>query len=218
MQYIVVGSGRLGATLAYQLFLNQHKVTVIDLDDRAFANLPPDFRGRTIEGEVLNQGMLNRAGIAQARGVAAVTSSDPVNVVICHIAREVYKVPHVVARNYDPRWLPLFDSFGVQTVSSPLWAAERMEALIATPSLRSVWIAGNGEVGVYEMVTPAAWAGRTLAQVMPKELRPVAVTRAGRAMTPVDDLILEPGDIMHVSGTSEPAERLRADLERLQEV
>ena len=50
MNYIVVGSGRLGATLAYQLFLNQHKVTVIDLDGAAFANLPPDFRGRTIEG------------------------------------------------------------------------------------------------------------------------------------------------------------------------
>ncbi len=217
MNYIVVGCGRLGATLAYHLFRNQHKVTVLDLDDSAFANLPPDFRGRTIEGEVLNEGMLNRAGIVQAQGIAAVTSSDAVNVVICHIAREVYKVPHIVARNYDPRWLPLFDSFGVQSVSSPLWSAERMEALMTTPGLRSVWQAGNGEVGVYEMVTPAAWAGRALGEVMPKEVRSVALTRAGRAMFPTDDLVVQAGDIMHVSGAPESAEHLRLQLEKLLE-
>ena len=217
MNYIVVGSGRLGATLAYQLFLNQHKVTVIDLDGAAFANLPPNFRGRTIEGEVLNQGMLARAGIVQAQGVAAVTSSDTLNAVICHLASRVYQVPHVVARNYDPRWLPIFEAFGVQMVSSPLWAAERMEALLTTPHLRSVWAAGNGEVGLYEMIVPAAWAGRKLAEALAKDARPVAVTRAGTAMPPTDDLVLKAGDILHVSGTPATSEALRTELQQLQE-
>ena len=51
MNVIVVGCGRVGAALAYQLHKKGHQVTVIDQGDSAFDNLPPDFNGRTVEGE-----------------------------------------------------------------------------------------------------------------------------------------------------------------------
>ena len=80
-----------------------------------------------------------------------------------------------------------------------------------------MWAAGNGEVGLYEMIVPAGWAGRRLAETLPKDARPVAVTRAGRAMPPTDDLVLKVGDIVHVSGTPATAEALRIELKQLQE-
>ena len=55
MRIIIVGCGRLGAELAHRLFQRGHDVTVIDQVDAAFDNLHPLFRGRTVEGEVLNQ-------------------------------------------------------------------------------------------------------------------------------------------------------------------
>ena len=68
MQVIVVGCGRLGAELAHRLFKRGHDVTVIDQVAAAFDNLHPLFRGRTVEGEVLNQDVLHRAGIETCRG------------------------------------------------------------------------------------------------------------------------------------------------------
>ena len=76
MQVIVVGCGRLGAELAHRLFKRGHDVTVIDQVVAAFDNLNPLFRGRTVEGEVLNQDVLHRAGIEHAEALAAVTNSD----------------------------------------------------------------------------------------------------------------------------------------------
>jgi trk system potassium uptake protein TrkA len=95
MKIIVVGCGRVGSELAYRLNLKGHNVTVIDQVDAAFDNLPPDFRGRTVEGEVLNQDVLRRAGIEHADGVATVTNSDALNAVVAHVARTVYEVDRV---------------------------------------------------------------------------------------------------------------------------
>jgi trk system potassium uptake protein TrkA len=102
MNMIVVGCGRLGAELAYRLYQKGHRVTVIDQVMNAFNNLPSDFLGRTIEGEVLNKGVLQRAGIEHADGLAVVTNSDSLNAVVAHIAHSEYNLTNVVVRNYDP--------------------------------------------------------------------------------------------------------------------
>ena len=84
MNIIVVGCGRVGAELAYRLYKNDHRVTVVDYTETAFHNLPHDFRGRTIVGEALNQNVLLRAGIEHADALAVVTNSDTVNAVVAH--------------------------------------------------------------------------------------------------------------------------------------
>ena len=102
MNFIVVGCGRVGAELAYHLFSGGHQVVVVDSQKEAFNRLHPDFRGRTLEGEGLAESVLERAGIREADGLAAVTNSDTLNAVVAHTALKFYNVPNVVARNYDP--------------------------------------------------------------------------------------------------------------------
>src|SRR5512136_2876734 len=159
MRIVVVGYGRIGAQLANRLFRAGHKVVVIDIVASAFENLDPEFRGRTLEGDVLAQEMLRRAGIEQAQGLAAVTSSDTLNAVIAHLARTFYHIPNVVVRSYDPRWQSVYEAFGVQAVAPSNWGAQRMEELISDASLITVFSAGNGEVEIYELTLPEAWNG-----------------------------------------------------------
>jgi trk system potassium uptake protein TrkA len=207
---IVVGCGRVGAELASRLHQRGHQVAVIDQVGSSFANLDPDYRGRTIEGEVLSQDVLTRAGIEEADGLTAVTNSDSVNAVVGHMAREVYHVSNVVVRNYDPRWLPMYEAFGLQVVSSTAWGAQRIEELLYQPLGRAVFSAGNGEVEIYELVAPEAWSGRDVGSLLSgTEAMAVAVTRAGRAMLPTPDLALGTGDILHVSATLPGIEALR---------
>ena len=84
---------------------------MLDITPNAFTNLPTEFRGRTIEGEALNQDVLRRAGIETADGVAVVTSSDSINAVVGHIARSNSNTPVVVVRNYDLRWRSMQEVF-----------------------------------------------------------------------------------------------------------
>ena len=214
MKVIVVGCGRVGAALAYQLHKKGHQVTVIDRGDSAFDNLSPDFHGRTVEGEVLDREVLRRAGIEQADSLAAVTNSDSINAVIAHVARMVYHVPNVVVRNYEPRWRPLQEAFGLQVVSSTSWGAQRIEELLSGASMRTVFSAGNAEVEIYELVVPEAWHGRSLQELLPQgQCLAVALTRAGRAVLPSYDLCLESGDMLYLSATLEGIESVHRRLD-----
>ena len=213
MRIVVVGCGRIGAQLVNRLFRAGHKVVVIDIVDSAFENLAPDFRGRTIEGDVLAQDMLRRAGIEQTQGLAAMTSSDTLNAVIAHVARSVYHIPNVVARNYDPRWQPVYETFGVQAVAPSEWGAQRREELLSDASLITVFSAGNGEVEIYEFTVPAAWNGRSVSDLVGQGgCVCMALTRAGKAVLPTPDMTIETGDVLHLSATFEGIEALRQQL------
>ena len=203
MNLIVVGCGRVGAELAYRLFKGGHQVTIVDSNRQAFNRLHPDFRGRTLEGEGLAENVLDRAGIKEADGLAAVTNSDTLNAVVAHTARIYYHVPVVVARNYDPNLRPVIESFGLQTVSSTFWGAQRVEELLINPAQRVVYSAGNGEVEVYEVSIPESWNGRTLKELMDplKNCFAVAVTRAGRSSLPDLGMVLQTGDMLNFSST-----------------
>jgi trk system potassium uptake protein len=218
MDILVIGCGRLGADLAYRLFRQGHQVTVVDQTSTAFSNLPPDFRGRLLEGEVLSQDVLNRARVAEADAVAAVTSSDAVNAVLGHVAREVFGVSTVVVRNYDPRRRKLQEAFNLPMVSPSVWGAGRFEEVLTASGVRAVMSAGNGEVEVFEVVVPVTCSGRTLGDLLADcALTPVAVTRTGRARVPSAEVVLEAGDTILVGGTLAGAQALQARLGRTRE-
>lgn len=130
MYVIVVGCGRVGSDLAGRLSRQGHDVTVIDYVGSSFKHLDPEYRGRTIEAEPLAEGVLARAGIEHADALAAVTNSDTTNAVVAHLARNVFKVPRVVSRNYDPRWLPLHEAMGLDVVSTTIWGSMQMETMV----------------------------------------------------------------------------------------
>ena len=216
MNFIVVGCGRVGAELCYHLFKSGHQVVAVDINKDAFNRLHPDFRGRTLEGEGLAEGVLERAGIHEADGLAAVTNSDTLNAVVAHAARTIYHVPNVVARNYDPNLRPVIEAFGLQTVGSTYWGAQRVEELLMNPSQRMVYSAGNGEVEVYEVQIPEEWEGRTLGELLEplEQCFPVALSRAGRSSLPDAHIRLQTGDLLNVSSTFEGIGALTARLSK----
>lgn len=215
MYVIIVGCGRVGSDLAGRMSQRGHDVTVIDWVGSTFQHLDPSYRGRTIEAESMAEGVLRRAGADRADALAAVTNSDAVNAVVAHVARTVYKVPNVVARNYNPRLRTLHEAMELQSVSTTLWGSQRMEQMLEMPSLRAVFSAGNGEVEIYELVMPETWMGHRLAEVIDGiPCSPSSLATGGRAALPDPDARLHAGDVLHVAATFEGAAALRARLEK----
>lgn len=218
MYVIVVGCGRHGAELAQRLSMSHHTVVVLESDEREFKNLPADFHGRMVAGEPLDKDVLHRAGIEQADGMAVVTRSDSLNAVIAHIARTVYNVPHVVTRNFHPRWRPLHEAFGLQVVSSTDWGVQRIEEMLYHEEIRLVFSAGNGEVEIYEIVIGDKWQGHTIEDLLPEgQAIAIALSRGGRATLPSPDTVLEKDDALQVSATMEGIGVLRHRLAPSQE-
>jgi trk system potassium uptake protein TrkA len=219
MNIIVIGCGRVGAEVAYGLFRKGHKVTVIDQDQSAFRNLPEDFRGLTMRGDVLTQDVLLRAGIEQAQALAAVTPSDAVNTVLGHIARVVFKVPNVVVRNYDPRKRTLYEAFGLQVISPVTMGAQRLEEILTGGPQPAGAPAAAGAFEIYQFHVPRAWHGKPLREVVPHEqCSMLALTRSGRSTLPKPDDPVEAGDLVHLGASGEVVGALRERLAKAQEV
>jgi len=201
MRIIVVGWGRAGAELALRMFRKGHEVVVVDQEGGALATLHTDFRGRTVQGDVLAEHVLEGAGIAQADGLAVVTNSDTLNAVVAHAARVLFHVPRIVVRSYAPSRGSIHEAFGHEAISSTAWGARRLEELLDDPAGASEGSLGSGEVKIYPVTVSAE--GRDPA-VAAKEAGCVlvAITRAGRTEVPSVGLRTRAGDVLHVAAAS----------------
>ncbi len=213
MRVIVVGCGRVGSALANQLYKKGYLVTVIDQNASAFDNLPIDFHGRTIEGDVLARDVLRRAEIEDADALAAVTSSDSLNALVAHIARTEYQVSRVVARNYDPRKLPLQKAFGIAVIASASWGVQRIEESLSDAPLRVVLVDSHANFAVYQLEVPENWHGRSLQELIPGDQSKIlAMARAGEPLPVSYAQSLETGDLIYLSADPEEIEVLRHRL------
>jgi trk system potassium uptake protein TrkA len=210
---IIVGCGRLGSELALSLWQKGHNVTVLDANPHAFERLGMSYQGRTVQGDGLDQEALKRAGIGEAHALAAVTTSDSVNIVVARVAQDIFNVKHVVARVYNPRREPVYQKLGLTTIASSSWAAQRMEQIILHPGLRSLHATGDGEVQVYEISVPKAWDGLKVGELIPPgEAALVALARGNHTSLPTPETILHAHDLLQVSATTAGADLLRQRL------
>lgn len=202
MKLIIVGCGRIGSELA-QVVLNEgHQVAIIDRSASAFERLSADFGGRTICGDVLDQDVLSRAGIKDADGLAAVTSDDATNFVAARVAKEIFRVPNVVVRAYDPRRRETFEALGIRSIASSSWGAKRLTQLLTHSGQLPLLTLGHGEVSLVEININPEQAGQRISDLRLQGY-PVAVIRHGDALLPSSDLKLQVDDMVILSISSD---------------
>ena len=195
MRVIIVGCGRMGSELANSLWHDGHDVTAVDVDPQAFYRLGPAFKGKTVEGVGFDRDVLIRAGVERADALAAVTAGDNRNIIIARVARNVFRVPKVIARLYDPRRAEIYQRLGLQTVSSTAWGVSRATQLLVHAELNVAITLGNGEVEMIEMEAPPHWVSRTVNNVdVPGEVSVTAITRQGKTFIPTTGTVFQEGD------------------------
>ena len=128
MNVLILGCGRVGSTLARQLSQAGHSITILDLTSDAFRRLGTKFKGVRVVGTGMDQDVLRRAGIEQADAFIAVTQGDNTNIMAAQIAHEVFKVPSVHARIYDPIRADAYREMGINTLCTTTLAAGLLRA------------------------------------------------------------------------------------------
>jgi trk system potassium uptake protein len=116
VKVVILGCGRVGATLATQLDRAGHSVTIIDKSSDAFLRLDSTFRGDKIIGNGVDEETLRRSGLEKADAFAAVTNGDNRNIMASEIAKEIFHIKKVVCRIYDPLRESTFNSLGLETI------------------------------------------------------------------------------------------------------
>jgi trk system potassium uptake protein TrkA len=200
MKVIIMGCGRLGAQVAQLMCEDGHDVTVIDADINTLNRLGEGFRGQKIIGIGFDRDVLIGAGIESADAFAATSPSDNANVIAARIARNVFKVPRVVARLYDPRRAEIYQRLGLLTISSTTWGAERIRALLTHEEFDPILTFGSGEVLMLTLIVPYQLVDRMVKHIsIPGEIQVVSLSRHGHAMIPLSGTEFQAGDIIHLA-------------------
>lgn len=214
MKIIVVGCGRVGAELAPQLEQAGHHVTVLDKRAAAFHRLPATFSGRRIAGSGFDRDDLASAGIADADAVAAVTSGDNTNILTARIAREVYEIPRVVARIYDPRRAIIYERLGIPTVATVTWTTDQILRRLEPGRANVEWAAATGDVVLIERALPESWAGRALSDLTVGEAFALtAVRRDASTRLATPGLVGQAGDIVYLTVHRDSVDAMQALLD-----
>lgn len=115
VRVLIVGCGRVGARLALELAAADHDVTVVDSSRQAFDRLGQHFPGRIVLGNGTDQHVLEEAKAAEADWFISVTNGDNRNIMSAQVAKEIFKIPKVMTRIYDPIRERVYREMGLYT-------------------------------------------------------------------------------------------------------
>ncbi len=133
--YIICGYGRIGRRLCRYLLKKNLKVLVVDKDENRIPDMEADNVPYII-GEANEEDNLENAGIKRARGLLTVLGSDPDNVFVVLISKQLNPDLFVVARANQEMSKKTLKSAGADTVISPYdLGARRMAHAILRPTV-----------------------------------------------------------------------------------
>ncbi len=153
MNIVIIGCGKVGSGLANSLYKMGHDISVIDAHEENFLRLEEAFTGFTIQGVPIDLDVLKRGGIEACDFLVAVYDDDNVNVMVSQVAREIFQVPKVLTRIYDPRRKNVFSEFGLHTICPTSLTVDVIEKLIDNEehSVRFAFGSSNMSAGQLEI-------------------------------------------------------------------
>ncbi len=158
--YIVCGAGRVGRYVIDELRGDRRSFVVIESSPEAAArHREADPALMIIEGDAGDDDVLDRAGIARAAGVFAVTGDDAKNLVVSLSAKQLNPGVRVVARIHDARNAAKTLRAGADEIVSPdFTGGHRIASLMIRPQMVSLvdeLLRTGGRLAVEEVTVPS---------------------------------------------------------------
>lgn len=220
MRYLIVGCGRVGATLAKLLDADNNEVIVVDENPSAFKRLGQKFKGHVVVGTGIDYDVLKRAGAQTADGFIAVTNGDNRNVMSALIAQRMFGIKKVVARIYDPTRGMMYRDLGIETVCPTTVGAKMIRDMLLEAPWDTLQSFDFGKVTSLRAVVRAIDSGKRVSEFeRPGRIRIAAVRTGKTVRVPGEETILSEGDeinaIVAPEAISEFAQMFQLDRERV---
>jgi trk system potassium uptake protein TrkA len=219
MFVFIAGGGRTGAQLAMQLLEQNHQVRLIEHRRELLTLLHRELPTEVIyEGVATDPNVLRLAGLEKADVLVTTGSEDAANLIICYLARTLFKTRRTVARINNPLNAWLFDqSFHVdETVNQADVMAHLIQEEISLGDMMTLLKLRRGQYSVVEEKVPAGAKaiGVQLKDLgLPDQCIVAAIIRHGQITLPRGISILEEGDEVLAVTDTEGARELARLLE-----
>ncbi|MCI8562772.1 MAG: Trk system potassium transporter TrkA [Lachnospiraceae bacterium] len=214
LNIIIVGCGKVGATLIEQLSREGHDITIIDQNAQKIQEITNqyDIMGMTGNGASYNVQM--EAGIENTDLFIAVTGSDELNLLCCTIAKRVGEcsaIARVRTPDYSHEIGYLREKLGLAMIINPeLEAAREIARILYLPTALEVNSFAHGQAELIKLKIPEGNAldGITLADFGKNTTADVlicAIERNGQVYIPSGNFQMLKGDVVSFVATRKTA-------------
>ena len=215
MYFVIAGGGEVGFHLGKALLESGHEIMLIESDRRRAAFIEEQLGSGVLNAPADEGRFQLEAGCPRADAVIAVTGEDPVNLIICQLAKWKCKVPRVIARVNDPKNEIIFKALGIdETISSTRVLMSVIEQeLPSSGFLPLMPLTGSHlELIEAEVFADGPSAGKTVhALGLPRGTAIGGIVRKGAVLHADDDVRLEVGDrLVILAPTKDEAEVRKA--------
>lgn len=209
MNIILVGGGKIGATVTGSLAAEGHNISVIDVNPRTVNDMVAryDVMGFCGNGAIYETQL--EAGAAKADLLIATTASDELNILCCLVAKNIgvkYTIARVRNPEYSAQSSMFTNDFGVSLTVNPEYdTAMEISRILRFPSVNQVDSFFNGRVELVGIkIRPdSELTGLSLSDISRKYHSKVlicAVQRGGEVYIPDGSFVLQSDDLIHISG------------------
>ena len=205
MNIIIVGCGKVGATLVNELAAEKHNIVVVDTDMEKLDEIGNTLDVMCVHGQGESVSVLKEAEVENCDLLIAMVRSDEINLLTCLIAKRL-GAKNTIARVRNPIYADavnlIKDDLGLSLHINPERATAReISRLIRFPSAIQIETFAKGRVEIMKYEVPE---GSELHELRIHQLRPklkttvfiCAVERGNEVFVPTGDFVLRAGDVI----------------------
>jgi voltage-gated potassium channel len=215
--YIVCGGGRIGGYVMDELRAHGRPFVLVEANREALERLHEGIPHLlAVEGDASDDDVLERAGIARAAGVFAVTGDDAKNLVVSLSSKQLNPLVRVIARVHDKRNAAKTLRAGADEIVSPEYSGgHRIASLMIRPhmvSLMDELVRSGSALTVEEVPVPARpFPLKVEALGHSPDWLLVAIRQGGNwRFNPPDDALIGSGDALVVIANPQGRSQLQA--------
>ena len=220
MRIIIVGCGKVGATLVEQLEKEGHDITIIDRDAAKIQAITNMYDAMGIVGNGASYSVQMEANVETADLFIAVTDSDELNLLCCTVAKregQCVTIARVRTPEYSKEADYLKEKLGLEMIINPEFeTAQVMSRILTLPMAEEITTFAHGYVDMVKFRLPEGniLDGKKIMDI-DKNIKGnvvfCAIERDGEVHIPYGQFVLKGGDyISYVAGRSDIRKFLRA--------
>ena len=213
MRIIIVGCGKVGSSIASELNLEGHEISVVDINHGAVDKLANSLDVLGIEGNGATYDVLIEAGAEYADLLIAATARDEINLYSCLMAKAA-GVTHTIARVRNPEYTNdlyrIKEHLGLSMAINPeQTAANEISRLLRFSGALEIDSFSKGVVELIKVTVPqnSSIVGTALSRVdnLRGKVRICTVERGDEMFIPNGDFVINGGDRISVVAKPEIA-------------
>lgn len=213
-QFVVIGLGRVGASLVKCLDSMGHDVLGIDSDEEIVQDLAQEVPNANliVSDDATEPHLLRDLGVGNFDGAAVTIGENIEASVLVTLVLKDLGVPEILARANGPLHARVLDRIGAHHVVQPEREfGEFLAHRISAPGIQDYLHVGEEEALV-RMKVPGEWVGRALADLRLPDTKGVTVMTLKRegeeSIIPRADVVLQKGDVLVIGGPKSKLDRI----------